>query len=206
MPVSQQHDAKLETDALERTAVNRRTVLQASVVGGIGLMTVSALTVGASLKPRFEVTPEKAPPKSGDLLVFAQGDRQGQPIRASDVPENAVLLAFPFDPAQKLVKGGEVRNTIALVRVKPESLASELQTRAVDGVIAYSAVCPHLGCTVALMLQGALYCPCHNSKFDPATGAKVVAGPAPRPLALLPLKLEGAHLAVAAGFQGKVGV
>jgi rieske iron-sulfur protein len=73
-------------------------------------------------------------------------------------------------------------------------------------VVAYSAVCPHLGCTVATMLEGALYCPCHNSKFDPATGAKIIAGPSPRPLAVLPLKLEGTNLAVAAGFQGKVGV
>ena len=199
--MSQRNDAKLEV-----SAITRRAVLQASVAGGLGLMTVSALTVGASLKPRFEVTPEKAPPAPNDLLVFAQGERQGQPIGAADVPENAVLLAFPFDPAQKLVKGGEVKNTIALVRVKPESLSSELESRAANGVVAYSAVCPHLGCTVATLLEGALYCPCHNSKFDPVTGAKVIAGPSPRPLALLPLKLEGTHLAVAAGFQGKVGV
>lgn len=48
-----------------------------------------------------------------------------------------------------------------------------------DGIYAVSAVCTHLGCTVAQSADG-FACPCHGSQFDP-TG-KVVGGPAPRPL------------------------
>jgi len=58
--------------------------------------------------------------------------------------------------------------------------------------VAYDATCTHAGCTVAYDGTSLLACPCHGSKFDPAQGAKVVAGPAPRPLADLPIKVDQA--------------
>ncbi len=48
-----------------------------------------------------------------------------------------------------------------------------------EGIYAVSAVCTHLGCTVARSPEG-FACPCHGSRFGP-TGA-VLAGPAPRVL------------------------
>jgi nitrite reductase/ring-hydroxylating ferredoxin subunit len=59
--------------------------------------------------------------------------------------------------------------------------------------VAYSAVCTHQGCTVAYQ-GGKLACPCHGSVFDPAKGAEVVAGPAPRPLPEIPVKVEGGEV------------
>jgi cytochrome b6-f complex iron-sulfur subunit len=56
--------------------------------------------------------------------------------------------------------------------------------------VAYSAICTHQGCTVAYK-NGQLACPCHGSVFDPADGAAVVAGPAPKPLAEIPVKVKG---------------
>ena len=56
--------------------------------------------------------------------------------------------------------------------------------------VAYSAICTHQGCTVDYK-DGNLACPCHGSVFDPANGAAVVAGPAPRPLPEIPVKVEG---------------
>ena len=47
-------------------------------------------------------------------------------------------------------------------------------------VVAFSAICTHMGCTV--VPKGAeLDCPCHGSKFNALTGA-VLSGPAPRTL------------------------
>ncbi|CAN5742042.1 hypothetical protein BH18ACT11_BH18ACT11_24420 [soil metagenome] len=59
--------------------------------------------------------------------------------------------------------------------------------------VAYSAVCTHQGCTVAYQ-GGQLACPCHGSVFDPANGAKVVAGPAPSPLPEIPVNVEGGEV------------
>jgi cytochrome b6-f complex iron-sulfur subunit len=62
--------------------------------------------------------------------------------------------------------------------------------------VAYSAVCTHQGCTVAYQ-NGQLACPCHGSVFDPANGAEVVAGPAPRPLPEIPVKVSGGEVFMA---------
>jgi Rieske Fe-S protein len=59
--------------------------------------------------------------------------------------------------------------------------------------VAYSAVCTHQGCTVAFN-NGQLACPCHGSVFDPANGAAVVAGPAPRPLPEIPVEVRGGEV------------
>lgn len=56
------------------------------------------------------------------------------------------------------------------------------------GLYAISAICTHLGCTVAQRDETAYFCPCHGSRFS-STGA-VVSGPAPRPLAHLQLSLS----------------
>lgn len=54
---------------------------------------------------------------------------------------------------------------------------------------AVSAVCTHLGCTVNLNPDGKSFaCPCHGSRFDEQ--ARVIGGPAPRPLAWFPVSLS----------------
>ena len=52
-------------------------------------------------------------------------------------------------------------------------------------VVAFSAICTHMGCTVGPAGKE-LHCPCHGSVYDAATG-KVLHGPAPRALAPFPV-------------------
>jgi Rieske Fe-S protein len=54
-------------------------------------------------------------------------------------------------------------------------------TRTGDEVHAFSATCPHQGCTVDGVADGRITCPCHGSAFDASTG-KVLQGPATTPL------------------------
>ncbi len=42
---------------------------------------------------------------------------------------------------------------------------------------AFSAVCPHEGCTVSEIRDGEMICPCHSSRFQISDGA-VTRGPA----------------------------
>jgi rieske iron-sulfur protein len=50
-----------------------------------------------------------------------------------------------------------------------------------------------------------LFCSCHGSQFDPKSAAEVQAGPAPRGLPALPVKVEDGVPVVAGQFSGRVG-
>ncbi len=56
-------------------------------------------------------------------------------------------------------------------------------------VVGHSAICTHQGCTIKA--SGA--CPCHGSKFDPATGA-VLNPPAQKPLAEVKVTVSGGQV------------
>jgi thiosulfate dehydrogenase [quinone] large subunit len=60
-----------------------------------------------------------------------------------------------------------------------------------DKVDAYSRICTHAGCEVGYDSSARLLvCPCHGAEFDPAQGARPVAGPAPTPLASVRVELD----------------
>jgi Rieske Fe-S protein len=102
--------------------------------------------------------------------------------RLQDLPVN--------QPVQRAIVGSrrdswtafadEVIGVVWLVRRTGDDVPAE-EAR----VDAFSAVCPHLGCTVALQAEGHFLCPCHNGGFD-LTGAPLPAqalghrNPAPR--------------------------
>ena len=56
-------------------------------------------------------------------------------------------------------------------------------------VVAFSAICTHQGCVVK-PVKDEFDCPCHGSKFDPATG-EALAGPATEPLASVKVTVTG---------------
>ncbi len=63
-------------------------------------------------------------------------------------------------------------------------------TQPTAGVVkGFSAICTHMGCTVAPSSDGKeLDCPCHGSKYNATTGA-VIQGPAPKPLPAVAVKV-----------------
>ncbi len=80
-------------------------------------------------------------------------------------------------------------------------------SRVESGFLALSRKCTHLGCVVPwladessednLAAKGRFNCPCHAAIFD--RHGVVHAGPAPRPLDLFPITVEGGELVVDTG-------
>jgi rieske iron-sulfur protein len=168
----------------------RRRMLRWVIRIGTGAFSLALLLPAMALRT---LTREVKTVAAGDLLVFATGPKAGTAIDTTAIAPGAVVQAFPQG------KSDNERNLIELVR-----LGGDLPA----GLVAYSAICTHLGCTVAAALtdRGDIICPCHGSQFDPAHDAAVVHGPANRPLPSLPLQISADGQVVAAGgFSGPVG-
>jgi menaquinol-cytochrome c reductase iron-sulfur subunit len=73
-------------------------------------------------------------------------------------------------------------------------LGSVWLVRRGEDVVAFSAVCPHLGCSVNAAPNGEFACPCHTSAFDPE--GKKKSGPSPRDLDRLDTRIEEGFVAV----------
>jgi Rieske Fe-S protein len=101
--------------------------------------------------------------------------------------------AFPERRPQSVVLRGPRRD--AWVRQDGVALGTAWVVRAGAGVSAFSAICPHLGCSVGYDPSGNRFvCPCHASVFGP-DGA-VRSGPSPRGLDPLPTQVgQGGEVA-----------
>jgi ubiquinol-cytochrome c reductase iron-sulfur subunit len=142
-------------------------------------------------------------------------DVDGRPILAADVVEKSFLTGFPqgADPR-------ELSSPIVIVKVPLEQLhlpdGRAPREWAPEGIVAYSKICTHAGCAIALYRnplfapnepRPALVCPCHYSTFDPARGAAVIFGPAGRSLPQLPLAIDAStgQLLAGGGYSGSIG-
>lgn len=182
--------------------LSRRQLLLAIAAAG-------ASGIGAAGKKPLD--PKRARPSRGDRLVLAAGTtgtEAREPLRLENLEIGAApRRAVPFDPKTGIVRDGSRLNQLLVLRFPIDALSDRVVSFAAEGVVAYSGVCTHTGCPVSQWNADAkhLVCPCHGSEFDPADRARVTTGPAPRRLAVLPLRLDGDELVVRGGFRGKVG-
>ncbi|MEJ2183166.1 MAG: ubiquinol-cytochrome c reductase iron-sulfur subunit [Nitrospirota bacterium] len=191
----------------EKASTTRRRftlgLLVASVAGALG----SALTLLKVLSPAKKGGGYVATIKPGDGLVYAKGESKGASVQASSLQAGDAVLAYPEG------KASNPANLVQLVRLHETALKAPTNRALTDqGFVAYSAICTHLGCIVSWVENqrspDASYteCFCHNSIFNPAQGAKVIAGPAPIPLAQIGVKVTtDGRLVFTSGFKGPIG-
>ena len=188
-------------DAKNNQRYLRAPSRRAAIGAGFGLLAAPRLALAE------EEDAKRERPHEGDVLVKI-GGADSTPLKVADLPlDGPQILAWPMQPASRTVRDGTRLNKVLLLRLDPSGFDAATQARAADGVVAYSAICPHTGCEVAKWLAETqrLECPCHFSQYDPKMGAAVVGGPSPRPLPALPLKAVDGRLVVAKPFTGHVG-
>jgi cytochrome b6-f complex iron-sulfur subunit len=107
------------------------------------------------------------------------------------------ILRFLVPPSKSGDAGGgtvSVGTTadipIGAAKVVPVAGKPVIVVNTEQGVHAFSAICTHLGCIVAWDAPTqTIACPCHDGRFNPATGA-VISGPPPSPLPPLTATIE----------------
>lgn len=139
-----------------------------------------------------------------------------QPLKPEDVPVGGLVAAVPANLHDVEEEEGNLnaraKAAIILVRMVPDEIVSQQappgQTWDFQGVLAFSKICTHVGCPIALYEQRThhLLCPCHQSTFDLADSGNVVFGPAARQMPQLPITVDDeGYLVAASDFQQPVG-
>ena len=177
----------------------RRSVLKLFWAAG-GALALSAIFPIRSLGP--------APGQALLTTAWRPGLRlvneEGRPVRLDSLEVGGTLTAFP-EGAQHAADA-----QVVLVRVEDGALKPRpgREDWAPQGYVAYSKICPHVGCPVGLYQSDTheLLCPCHQSTFDVLDGARPRFGPATRSLPQLPLAVDGeGFLTAQADFDEPVG-
>ncbi|WP_183098625.1 cytochrome bc1 complex Rieske iron-sulfur subunit [Nocardioides pelophilus] len=150
-------------------------------------------------------------------------DAIGTPILASDLEIGDLVNAQPevlFNPTRYHMEHADVEGvelqihkskaSLILLRMEPADIkpGKGRENWDVNGIVAYSKICTHVGCPISLNERTThhLLCPCHQSTFDLTDSGRVVFGPAGRPLPQLPLEVdEQGYLVAQSDFTEPVG-
>lgn len=144
--------------------------------------------------------------KKGTRLVV---DGTGLPLKAQDFNSpGGIITVIPEGAEDNL---DVIATSTVLLLNLPEDemkIPADRKNWNVGGIIAYSKICTHVGCPAALYEQTThhILCPCHQSTFDALNAAKVIFGPAARPLPQLPIGVDSeGYLIATSDFHEPVG-
>ena len=144
--------------------------------------------------------------KRGTRLVI---DGTKAPIKAAEFDSPGSIITVIPEGYQEDLEA-LAKATVLLIKMRPEELElpQDKQNWTVNGIIAYSKICTHVGCPAALYEQQThhILCPCHQSTFDARRAAKVIFGPAGHPLPMLPITVDSeGYLVAQSDFHEPVG-
>lgn len=118
------------------------------------------------------------------------------------------MIGFPFDPVGDVLRRKNRLNRLLFVELSPSDMDEPTREGAAEGMLVYSAVCTHRGCTIKSWKAEEQHfrCHCHLSEFAPLSEGSALSGPAKRPLAMVPVGLDDEGFVVAVGeFTRKPG-
>jgi ubiquinol-cytochrome c reductase iron-sulfur subunit len=204
---------RIVEDIVEETGIKRRPLIRNTLLGAVALAPLPALAVFGDLGPRPDdkLAHTMWAPQDGKLKRLTR-DPDGTPIKASDVTIGSAFHVIP-EGLNELKEGklnAKAKAVVLLMRLNPDDLtiSKGRETWSYNGIVAYSKICTHVGCPVALYEQQThhLLCPCHQSTFDLTKECKVIFGPASRPLPQLPIAVDAeGYLVATSDFKEPVG-
>ena len=216
--------AEVFTLANEESGFSRRSLVRNSLIGALIAFPIPGITLLRGLAPQDRDPVQLLKHTMWDKGIRLARDPSGVPIKASEVTIGSAFHVIPenlnHDDFGKLSldeRGGsdtlldaKAKAIVLLMRLDEADLKElpERESWSYNGIVAYSKVCTHVGCPVALYEQHThhLLCPCHQSQFDVSEHAKVIFGPAKRPLPQLPITVDDeGYLVAQSDFQEPVG-
>ncbi len=225
--VAQRHEMRSTADeraaaveAFERGAADSgfasRPIIRRTLIGA---MLVLPLPLVILLRDMYTAPPGAPSPAEQlsrtiwDTDVRILTDVSLNPLKPEDIPVGGLVAAVPANLSEVEHAEGSLnaraKAAIILVRMAPDEIVSQQgEGWDVEGILAYSKICTHVGCPIALYEQRThhLLCPCHQSTFDLADSGTVVFGPAAREMPQLPITVDDeGYLVAVSDFQQPVG-
>jgi len=140
--------------ANQESGFTRRKLIRRTLYGSLALFPFPGIILLADLGPNPGDSLRHTYWKKGTRLAK---DPTGVEIKASDVTG--------LNPSQHDYLEEKAKAAVLLVRVDPSELkeTEERKSWSYQGIVAYSKICTHVGCPVALYEQHThhLLCPCH---------------------------------------------
>ncbi len=229
--VQQRHDQVSPAGATREAAANyergkdesgfaRFKLIRRTLIGALVLFPIPLVVM---LKDLWVPTPLEAEEglSPADILsttIWTAGSRivsdgTYAPVKPEDLPVGGLISAIPEDLREVEEEEGNLnargKAAIILVRMDPDEIrAQQGDGWDYQGILAYSKICTHVGCPIALYEQRThhLLCPCHQSTFDLADAGNVVFGPAARRMPQLPIGVdEEGYLVAMSDFAEPIG-
>jgi ubiquinol-cytochrome c reductase iron-sulfur subunit len=178
-------------EGVEHLGLSRYKILRRSLLGALGLFPIPLVLLLRDLGP----LPHGSLRGNGAITAWKRGSRLVDsvtkiPIKLGDLDVGGIATVMPEGFGD--INDYSLAPTI-LIRFGPGEIQSAKEASwGVDDHVAYSKVCTHAGCPISLYEQQThhLLCPCHQSTFDMAHDAKVIFGPAARPLPQLQISVD----------------
>jgi ubiquinol-cytochrome c reductase iron-sulfur subunit len=206
---------------LDESGIGRRPLVRNTLLGAVGILGLPAVVLLRDLAPGDQLDISKLAHTIWEPGMRLVRDVVGTPILASEVEVGDLINAAPeaLFPTEENgypeIHGAQLqvdkaKGAIIIVRMDPDDITpvDGREKWTVEGIICYSKICTHVGCPISLYERTThhVLCPCHQSTFDLADGAKVVFGPAARPLPQLPLAVdEEGYLVAQSDFTEPIG-
>ncbi|MFI6337397.1 Rieske 2Fe-2S domain-containing protein [Streptomyces sp. NPDC050535] len=164
----------------KESALGRRKLIRNTMFGALALVPLSGVVLLRDLGPLPGTSLRHTMWRKGLQLVNMNTN---EPLRPSDVVVGSLTFAKPegLEEHDEDFQVQIAKAALMIVRIQPDNIKDKRELEwSHEGIVAYSKICTHVGCPISLYEQQThhVLCPCHQSTFDLADGARVIFGPA----------------------------